>query len=156
MSTETGQRKRTDSNAGTGGDDATALLLLHDWPDFFGTLVGTTQMNRHDLIPVALLHRLEAFVAKDTSVGDEHIDTFMRVEGGRKSSLDDKGSVFGRSNGRDGLTSSWKRGIRRTAFSRRSRFWPQVGSKRERTLLDFVADSTGSFFAHIVDNDPGS
>jgi hypothetical protein len=92
-------------NSRAGGDDPSSLLLLHDRPDLLAAFVRSSKVNGHDLIPVRLGHRLEAFVSEDTGVGNEDVDSLVGVEGSGEGSLDDGGGIFGGRHGGDGLTS---------------------------------------------------
>jgi hypothetical protein len=80
-----------DADSRAGGDDSSSLLLLHDRPDLLAALVGPSEMDGHDLVPVLLGHRLEALVSKDTGVGNENVDSLVGVEWSGKRSLDDGG-----------------------------------------------------------------
>lgn len=83
--------KLTDPNARSSRHNATILLLLEDWPDGFGALVRTAEMDGDDIVPLFLCDGNERFVAEDTGVSNEDMDASECFE----RFLDDAFTVFG-------------------------------------------------------------
>jgi hypothetical protein len=98
-----GLAKVTVNTGGGGGvNDAAVLLLEEVWPSGLGDLVGTTEMDVHDIIPHLVVHVGEGLVAEDTSVVDEDIDAAIGVNGVLHNSI----TILARSLGWDGLAAS--------------------------------------------------
>lgn len=109
--------KLTDTIGRAGSDNSTVLLLLHMRPasldtlssqhylrteDGWTDLIGTSQVNSHDLIPHLLVHVDECLVPEDTGIGNED----MNGTEGINCSLDDSITIFGRTDSSDSLASN--------------------------------------------------
>ena len=69
--------------SGRGGVDDTAVLLLAEvGPGGAGALVRAADVDLEDEVPVLVLHVLEADVAQDAGVVDEHVDAAEGLDGG--------------------------------------------------------------------------
>jgi hypothetical protein len=64
-------------------------------------LVGTSQVDSHDLVPRLFVHVDKCLIPEDTSVGDKNMDCAESIN----SSLDNSVSIFGRTDGSDSLSS---------------------------------------------------
>ena len=77
--------KETGSRGGV--DDAAILLLSEVGPSGLGALVGALDVDLDDKVPVRILDVLEADIAEDTGVVDEHIDAAESLDGGLNNAL---------------------------------------------------------------------
>jgi hypothetical protein len=72
----------TEETGSRGGVDDTAVLLLSEVrPSSAGALVGASDVDLHDEVPVLVLHVLEADVSQNASIVDEHVDSAKGLDG---------------------------------------------------------------------------
>lgn len=70
------RRERGDVPDGGGGvHDPSVLLLLEDGPRGVADLVGTTDVNVPDEVPLVVSHCEERLVTEDTSVANDGCDS---------------------------------------------------------------------------------
>lgn len=95
-----GLAKRSKQTSRRSGADHTSVLLLSKvWPCCACALVCSFDVDLVDEIPVLLLHVLEADIAQNAGIVDEHIDAPEIVNG----RLDDGVSILDRIVVGDGL-----------------------------------------------------
>lgn len=69
------------TGSGGGVDDTTELLFPEVRPGGAGALVGASDMDLHDQVPVLILHVLQADIAEDAGVVEQDVNSAKGLDG---------------------------------------------------------------------------